>query len=62
MALTPNSNLFDEKLNLLMDLQGRKPFLPRTYGSLISSFMAILLIEIEMNPGPTMKFECQINA
>ena len=44
--LKPNSSLFDEKLTLLMDLQGRKPFQPRTYGSLISSLIAILLIGI----------------
>ena len=52
----PNESLFDVNLNLLMDLQGRKPFISRKYRSFAASFFAFLLIGIETNPDPDMNF------
>ena len=56
MFVAPKDNLFDMNLNILIDLQGRKPFQPRHTKSLAATPIGFLLIGIESNPGPGINF------
>ena len=51
-----NDNLFDMESNLLMDLNNKKPFQHRKCKSINASFLSVLLIGVESNPGPQLTF------